>query len=232
MVQAYPHIYRSHYEMTRAQAGLIFLAPFAGNVLGVALYFGWSKPRYDAQQKAMQLVSEGRLRVPPEARLPGMLLSAVLIPFGLFWQTAAADPRVPFLVPALSGLPIGMGMTLLQLSLFNYYVDLYPSRAASAIAANCGVRNIVATVFPSVGLPLYRALGIRRASAMLACVSCLGLPTGVVLYVWGRRLRAASRWAKQDANVVVNVKSMLGADGAPLLGQERPSHYGGTSGSA
>ncbi|KAI6032660.1 major facilitator superfamily domain-containing protein, partial [Pisolithus orientalis] len=195
LLEAYPHIYDSHYSMSRDQASLVFIAPFIGNVLGVLIYFGYHKPQYEARQRVIQIESGGKSEIEPEAHLPGLLLASLLIPLGLFWLTFSAHPDIHYFFPIFSGVPIGMGMTLLQLSLLNYYIDLYPTTSASALAANSAVRNIVATVLPSVGLPLYTSLGIRNANVLLACISCIGLPTGVTLYVFGKKLRAASRWA-------------------------------------
>ena len=211
--------------MSRGESGIVFVAPFIGNVLGVLIYFSTFKVQYEARQRAIQIESSGKLDIEPEARLPGVLLASLLIPIGLFWLTFSADPQVNYWLPILSGVPIGMGMTLLQLSLFNYYIDLYPTKSASVVAANTSIRNIVATIFPSIALPLYNAMGIRNANMMLACISCIGFPTGVILYVFGRRLRAASRWAKR-ADMV-----SLGSS-APLLAQAPENRYGGTTSSA
>ncbi|KAI6026493.1 major facilitator superfamily domain-containing protein [Pisolithus microcarpus] len=220
----------THYSMSREQADLVFIAPFIGNVLGVLIYFGYYKPQYEARQRIIQLESAGKSEIEPEARLPGVLLASLLVPIGLFWLTFSARPDVHYIFPIVSGVPIGMGMTLLQLSLFNYYIDLYPTMSASTIAANSAVRGVVATVLPSVGLPLYTSLGIRNANVLLACISCVGFPTGVILYVFGRRLRAASRWAKQatDADSLPH-RNIEAA--APLLARSPQTHYGGTSSS-
>ncbi|KAI6032653.1 major facilitator superfamily domain-containing protein [Pisolithus orientalis] len=230
LLEAFPHIYDSHYSMSREQAGLVFIAPFIGNVLGVLIYFGYYKPQYEARQRVIQIESGGKSEIEPEARLPGVILASLVIPLGLFWLTFSAHPDIHYFFPIVSGVPIGMGMTLLQLSLFNYYIDLYPTMSASAIAANSAVRGLVATVLPSVGLPLYTSLGIRNANVLLACVSCIGLPTSIILYVFGRRLRATSRWAKQAMDVGSLPHESTGAV-APLLAQSPQTHYGGTSSS-
>lgn len=123
-------------------------------------------------------------------------------------------------------------MTLMQLSLLNYYIDLYPTRSASVVAANCAVRNVTAAVFPSLAVPLYSALGIPNASMVLACVSCFGFPMGLILLAYGTRLRARSRWATQD---VVVGDAVPGPEGegaaAPLLGPYvvQQQGYGGTA---
>lgn len=230
LLEAFPHIYYAHYSMSREQADLVFIAPFIGNVLGVLIYFGYLKPQYEARQRMIQIESGGKSEIEPEARLPGVLLASLLIPIGLFWLTFSAHPDTHYFFPTISGVPIGMGMTLLQLSLFNYYIDLYPTMSASAIAANSTIRGVAATVFPSVGLPLYSSLGIRNANVLLACISCIGLPTGVILYVFGRRLRAASKWAQQATDSGLLPRGSVEA-AAPLLARPPQNHYGGTSSS-
>ncbi|KAG6331827.1 hypothetical protein ID866_7264 [Astraeus odoratus] len=228
LLEAYPHIYDTHYSMTREEATLAFISPFIGNVLGVLIYFGSLKPQYETHQHKIRLESGGKREIEPEARLPGVLIASVLTPLGLFWFTLAADPQVHFFVSMLSGIPIGIGMTLLHLSLYNYYIDLYPTRSASAIAANCALRNLVVTVLPSVGLPLYSTLGIRNANILLASISCLGLPTGIVLYVFGRRLRMASRWAKQTGINDEGSRPSFNTQVTPLLAHVPENTYGGT----
>lgn len=216
--------------MSRQEAGLVFLAPWLGNLLGVLIYFRILKPQYEAQQHAILVQSGGKREIPPEGRLPGVSLSSLFTPIGMFWFALSAHPDIHWLVPVLSGVPVGMGMTLLQLSLINYYIDLYPTQSASVIAANCAVRNIVSTIFPSLGIPLYTHLGIRNASLLLACISCIGFPTAIILLLYGKKLRAASRWAKQDVDVSDSAPYMDAA--APLMTHLSPPTYGGTDSSA
>lgn len=216
--------------MSRQHASLAFIAPCVGNLLGVLIYFRVLKPQYEAHQHAILVQSRGEKEIPPEQRLPGVSLSSLFTPIGMFWFAFSADPNVHWLAPVLSGVPVGMGMTLVQLSLFNYYIDLYPTKSASVIAANCAVRNVVSTIFPSLGAPLYTRLGIRSASLLLACISCIGFPMALILLFYGRKLRAASKWAKQDVIEVSDSAPYFDAV-APLIGQLPHSTYGGTGSS-
>lgn len=216
--------------MSRQQAGLVFIAPWLGNLLGVLIYFCILKPQYEAHQHTILVQSGGKREIAPEGRLPGVSLSSFFTPVGMFWFALSARPDIHWLAPVLSGVPVGMGMTLLQLSLLNYYIDLYPTQSASVIAANCAVRNIVSTIFPSLGVPLYTHFGIRNASLLLACISCIGFPTALVLILYGKQLRAASRWAKQDVIEVPVSAPCFGAV-APLMGQLPQPTYGGTDSS-
>ena len=213
--------------MSRQQAGLVFIAPWFGNLLGVLMYFRILKPQYEAHQHAILAQSGGKRDIPPEGRLPGVSLSSLFTPIGMFWFALSARPDVHWLVPVLSGVPVGMGMTLLQLSLLNYYIDLYPTQSASVIAANCAVRNVVSTISPSLGVPLYTHFGIRNASLLLASISCVGFPTALTLLLHGKNLRGASRWAKQDVVDISDSASYLDAV-APLMSRLPQPTYGGT----
>ncbi|KAF9239989.1 major facilitator superfamily domain-containing protein [Melanogaster broomeanus] len=209
LLEAYPHVYSSHYSMSREEAGLVFIAPWLGNILGVLVYFRFLKPQYAARQYAILVQSGGKREISPEGRLQvsslrrssprlacsGSLSQRIQISTGSF--------------PCYRASQVGMGMTLLQLSLFNYYIDLYPTRSASVIAANCAVRNIVSTIFPSIGL--YRVPELASSYWSMA--------SGFALRV---------RWAKQDSVDVSHTASCLDIV-TPLLGQSPENTYGSTS---
>ncbi|KAG6373032.1 major facilitator superfamily domain-containing protein [Boletus reticuloceps] len=188
LLEAYPHVYKSHYPMSRQQASLVFIAPWLGNFLGVLIYFCIRvlEPQYEAHQHAILVQSVGML-----------------------WFALSARPDVYWLVPVLSGVPVGMGMTLLQLSLLNYYIDLYPTQSASVIAANCAFRNVVSTISPSLGIPLYTHFGTRNASLLLACISCIGFPTALILLLYGKKLRAASTGSGRNRTSLTSVIRFL-----------------------
>ena len=97
----------------RGESGIVFVAPFIGNVLGVLICFSTFMAQYEARKREIQIESSGKLDIEPEARLPGVLLASLLIPRGLFCLTFSAGPQVDYLLPIPSGVPIGMGMTLL-----------------------------------------------------------------------------------------------------------------------
>ncbi|KAL4067015.1 hypothetical protein V8B97DRAFT_2064731 [Scleroderma yunnanense] len=175
LLEAYPYIYSSYYAMSREKSGLVFIAPFIGSVLCVFIYF--SSPEVP-----------GKPEVEAEARLPGVPSDSrrIVLVYILGWSTRA------FFRSLTIRRLVGIGMTLFQLCLFNYYIDLYPTKSASAIAAN--ISHFLCT-----------RMGIRNASMLLACISCTEFPTGIILYVFGRRLRETSRWAKQaSANDLIS----------------------------
>ncbi|TFK32214.1 major facilitator superfamily domain-containing protein [Crucibulum laeve] len=215
LLEAYPYVFRNTYNFSLSSTGLVFISPWIGNVVGVLLYFGYFKPSYTKKQHALHELNDTILSsnpssliqkdLKPEARLPGMLVSAVLVPVGLFWfALTCSHPSIHWMVPTLSGIPVGAGMTLLQLSLSNYYIDLYPTLSASALAANVFVRNMLATWFPTFSVPMYEKLGMQNAGLVLAGISLAGIPGGWVLWKFGGRLRSMSGRAAQDSAYMVH----------------------------
>ena len=77
-----------------------------------------------------------------------------------------------------------------------YVLDCYPVYAASAVSALMPLRGVAGGVFPILGPRLYRELGYRGTTVLLAGVLALvGLFTPLVLRRWGPALRARSRFA-------------------------------------
>ena len=154
-------------------------------------------------------------RVRPEDRLVPCMIGAVLFPVGLFWFSwAGADPNVHWIVPALAGIPLGLGQITIFLQCLNYLIDAYVDFAASAIAANTVLRSAVAAAFPFVGRFLFvppspplsapapppspgggGRLGIGWAGSLLGFLALAMVPIPLVFFLKGERIRRKSRWA-------------------------------------
>jgi len=132
----------------------------------------------------------------PEWRLPISMLGGVLFAAGLFWfGWTGYSGDVHWIVPVLSGLFTGFGIFSIFLSLLNYIVDAYLMFAASAIAANTFMRSIFGGVFPLFATFMFEGMGIQYASTLLGCVAAVLVPMPVVFYVWGKKIRARSKFA-------------------------------------
>jgi hypothetical protein len=71
-----------------------------------------------------------------------------------------------------------------------YLVDVYTVHAASAMAANCVMRSVVAAILPLAGPKMYAKLGYGWASSVLGFVALLLLPIPLVFKKYGERMRA------------------------------------------
>jgi DHA1 family multidrug resistance protein-like MFS transporter len=132
----------------------------------------------------------------PEWRLPISMLGGVLFAAGLFWfGWSGYTGNVHWIVPVASGLFTGFGIFSIFLSLLNYLVDAYLMFAASAIAANTFMRSIFGGVFPLFATYMFEGMGIQWASTLLGCVALVLVPMPVVFYLYGKKLRAKSKFA-------------------------------------
>lgn len=74
-------------------------------------------------------------------------------------------------------------------------LDRYPRYSASLFAANDFCRSALACGCVLFGRPLFRNLGVGRGVSVLAGLSALGIIGIWILYVYGGRLRAKSKFA-------------------------------------
>lgn len=147
-------------------------------------------PRYTKQLEANNNIPV------PEWRLPISMVGGVLFTGGLFWfGWSGYTGNVHWIVPVLSGLFTGFGIFSIFLSLLNYIVDAYLMFAASAIAANTFMRSIFGGVFPLFATYMFNGMGIQWAATLLGCVALVLVPMPVVFYIFGKRIRAKSKFA-------------------------------------
>ena len=85
---------------------------------------------------------------PPEVRLIPAMLGAILIPVGFWWFAWTNEPPISPFVSIAAGVPFGMGLVLVFISVFNYLIDSYTLYAASVLAANSILRSIFGCIFP------------------------------------------------------------------------------------
>lgn len=132
----------------------------------------------------------------PEWRLPISMVGGVLFTGGLFWfGWSGYSGSTHWIVPVLSGLFTGFGIFSIFLSLLNYIVDAYLMFAASAIAANTFMRSLFGGIFPLFATYMFNGMGIQWAATLLGCVALVLVPMPIVFYVFGKRIRAKSKFA-------------------------------------
>ncbi|KAI1817781.1 major facilitator superfamily domain-containing protein [Poronia punctata] len=136
-------------------------------------------------------------RAVPEKRLPPMMFGSVLFAVGLFITGWTAEPSAaPWIVPVIGLFLTGTGFTTVFQAALNYLVDTFQMYAASAVAANTFLRSVFAAAFPLIVSPLYHNLGVGPGSSIFAGFATLLIPVPYVFYVFGRRIRASSKWSK------------------------------------
>ncbi|KAI9054621.1 hypothetical protein LZ554_001774 [Drepanopeziza brunnea f. sp. 'monogermtubi'] len=132
-------------------------------------------------------------------RLPLACIAGPFIVLSLFWSAWTSRATVHWVVPALSGIPYGLGYILTISSLLNYLVDNYASFASSANAASGLTRQFVGAGLPFAAVPMYTRLSIPWASSLLGLVAALMGLIPFVFWAYGDKILARSEWALELA---------------------------------
>ncbi|KAI9835536.1 MAG: hypothetical protein M1819_001987 [Sarea resinae] len=188
---AYPLVFQKVHGMNEGVGGLPYFGMMLGYVIsGFAIAF--QEPAYVRKLLANQN------RPVPEWRLPPVMYGGAAFAAGLFWfGWSGYRADVHWMVPTASGVLIGFGILSIFLQALNYLVDAYLMFAASAIAGNTFMRSMAGAAFPMFGTYMFNGMGIEWASTLLGCVAVVLVPIPVFFYVYGRKIRARSKFAPE-----------------------------------
>ncbi|UPX20263.1 uncharacterized protein EKO05_0010502 [Ascochyta rabiei] len=186
---AYALVFQGVYGWSSGVSGLAYFGMITGELIAFFVVV-LTNPRYVKKLKANNNIPV------PEWRLPISMVGGVLFSGGLFWfGWTGYSGNVPWIVPVLSGLFTGFGIFTIFLSLLNYIVDAYLMFAASAIAANTFMRSIFGGIFPLFATQMFQGMGIQWASTLIGCVAAVLAPMPVFFYLYGKKIRAKSKFA-------------------------------------
>lgn len=170
-------------------ASLPFLCILIGAILGCSLNV-YNQLLYNKYYRA------AGNRAVPEKRLPPMMLGSLLFSAGQFLMGWTASPDFHWICPCIGLVMLGTGFFTIFQAALNYLVDTFTQYAASAVAANTFLRSCFAGAFPLVVSPLYHNIGVGPGSSITGGFAALLIPVPFVFYVWGKRIRAGSKWSK------------------------------------
>ena len=189
VLTAYALVFQGVYGWSPGVSGLAYFGMIAGELLAFVVVVttngGYIK----------KLQANNNIPV-PEWRLPISMVGGVLFSGGLFWfGWTGYSGNIHWIVPVLSGLFTGFGIFSIFLSLLNYIVDAYLMFAASAIAANTFMRSIFGGIFPLFATQMFEGMGIQWASTLIGCVAVILAPMPIFFYLYGKKIRAKSKFA-------------------------------------
>ncbi|KAH6622282.1 major facilitator superfamily domain-containing protein [Boeremia exigua] len=186
--EAFPLVYMEAYGFNLGEMGLTFLSVTIGVILALAWY--WF---YIAHTVNPSILAHGLGA--PERRLIPALVVTFFVPVGLFifgW-TARAD--VHWIVSCVGIVITTIGIFLIIQCIFLYLPLSYPQYAASLFAGNDFARSALAAGSIHFSYPMFHNLGVDKGITLLAGLT-VGCSAGVyVLYFFGEKLRAKSRFA-------------------------------------
>lgn len=190
--EVFPLVYPVYYDMSMGQIGLIFLCVLVACLMGIAIYvsyiYFYVNPRIRAKGWGAQ-----------EERLIPALLASVGPTIGLFIFAWAAAPQFPWIAPTIGIVVYAASSFILIQSLFIYVPLSYPKYTASLFASNDLCRSVMACGSILFAGPMFENLGVARGTSLLGGLSTIGIIGIFLLYIYGARLRALSKFAESSA---------------------------------
>lgn len=190
LFEAFPIEYEDTRGWTPVQSSLVFLAVMIGVIISGAIQASYQPFFWKQLDKAHQ---QGK-KNSPEARLPPMMLGAVLFATGLFWFGGGSGIDKSPAIGIVGAGCIGAGFILIFQNAVNYLIDAFTIHAASAQAANTFLRSLAGAGFPLFATPMFKNLGVNVASYVLGGIATLLIPIPVVFYLLGEKIRGRSKF--------------------------------------
>jgi DHA1 family multidrug resistance protein-like MFS transporter len=189
--ESFAIVFEGIYGFNLGEEGLSFVGILVGSLVVIPPFFLYL---YFIQEP--QFNENGEIK--PEKRLPPACVGGFCIPLCLFWFGWTARPSVHWIVPIIGSGWFSVGAFLLFNSVLNYLGDAYPDYAASVFAGNDFMRSSFGAGFPLFAAAMYNNLGVGWASSLLGFLSIAFIPIPFVLYIYGERIRKASKRARHD----------------------------------
>ncbi|KAI0841290.1 major facilitator superfamily protein [Hypoxylon sp. FL0890] len=190
---AYPVIFSNTYSMSNGVSALMFVPIGIGAVLAIVIFVAWDRYHRRSVERGKSWALQEEYR-----RLPLACLGGPLFALSEFWLGWTARPNIHWAVPALSGIPLGIGIDLTFLALNNYLTDAYDIYSASALASSVFTRNILAAILiPLTTYPLYENLGTDWACTLLGCLCVVLTPIPFAFIRWGPAMRRRSSFCQK-----------------------------------
>jgi DHA1 family multidrug resistance protein-like MFS transporter len=186
--EAFPIVYMGIYGFNLGQMGLTFLSISVSVALAIPSYWAYQHYLVEPEIKAKGVPAPERCLIPA-------LFVAFLLPIGLFMFGWTAKSSIPWIVSMIGIGIYSYGVFILLQCVFVYIPLSYPQYSASLFAGNDFVRSSLAAGSILFARPLYLNLGIGQGMSLLAGLTC-GCVGGIfVLYFFGAKLRARSKFA-------------------------------------
>jgi len=180
-------VFENNYGFTEGTSGLTFI----GIGLGMAAATAVNSSTLDWYTKKMKKRHNGQIK--PEWRLPLMAVGGLIVPIGLFIYGWTAQAHVQFVAPIFGTALLGFGLSAMVTPMTVYFTDVFGIYRASAFAAFVVYRQIVGTVLPLAGPPLFKHLGLGWGNSVLGFIALGTVPLPFFLLKYGERIRDHSK---------------------------------------
>ncbi|KAL5589674.1 hypothetical protein FOVSG1_011541 [Fusarium oxysporum f. sp. vasinfectum] len=186
----WPYIFEKTYGLGQGLANIIFIAMF----LGTQINFAFVPIVYRKTLRATQNQGDGHFK--PEIRLwYAMLGAAAAIPISLFWLGWTNYSSISIWSAIFAVVLFGYGVTGIFICVYMYIIDSYEIYSASALTFVSLTRYMIAGGMTVVGIPFYENMGTHYTLTIMACFAVVLAAIPYVLYFYGHKIRAKSKYA-------------------------------------
>lgn len=186
--EAFPIVFGDIYHFGLGASGL----PFLGFIVALIPTLGG----YIAYQRYVVIPDFKKTGIlVPESRLKVAIFGSFIVPIALLifgWTSRASVHWMGPIIGASLYLP---GIYLIFQGAIVYLPMSYQQYAASILAGNALLRGAVGAGFPLFGHALFETLTVGGGSSLLAGLAALMIPPLIMLYKYGARIRARSKYA-------------------------------------
>ena len=184
----FPLVYTPMYKLNPGQTGLIFLCIILSCAIGCISYVTYN-----------HLVLNRSLRrygfIIPEQHLLPAVFASFLPVIGLLIFGWTSRPDIHWIVSVIGIIIDCAGVYIIIQCITIYISCTYSGYAASLFAANGFLRSVAAAGAIHFARPMFDNLGVGWGVSILAGISTLGIVGILVIYRYGKKLRAKSKFA-------------------------------------
>ncbi|KAG9591916.1 MFS multidrug transporter-like protein, partial [Aureobasidium melanogenum] len=190
VLSTFPGLWTGVYGESTGIGGLNYIALGLGFFLGTQIGAPLNDYFYRRLKKKNNNVGRS------EFRIPLMFPGSILIPIGLFIYGWTAENKTFWIGPDIGAVCFAAGTILVFQSCQTYVIDSYQRYAASAVASTTVLRSLAGFGFPLFAPAMYNALGYGWGNSVLGFIAVgIGIPAPFLLWKFGERLRARSKFA-------------------------------------
>lgn len=186
--EVFPLVYPVYYGFSLGMIGVVFTCVLVACTLGVATYYAYLYFILVPDIKANGLRAQ-------ESRLIPALFASLGPTISLFMFAWTARADIHWIVPTIGITIYGATVFVVVQCIFVYVPLSYPQYAASLFAANDFFRSAFACGSIMFARPLFINLGVAKGVSLLAGLSVMGIIGMFILWIYGSKLRAKSKFA-------------------------------------
>ncbi|RPB05253.1 MFS general substrate transporter [Choiromyces venosus 120613-1] len=203
MFVTFPILFQGEYGQTPGIAGLNYLGPGVGFMVGLAAFTPLLQKIY------LRLTAANNGVAKPEFRLPILLFGGVLVTAGLFWYGWSAEKKLHWIMPLIGTSIFGAGMIPVFSAVQTYLIDMSPRYAASAVSAATLFRSLFGFAFPLFGRQMYDKLGYGWGNSLMGFIALpLGILFPLFIYKYGEPLRISAERRMEESDAKVRARAL------------------------